>query len=352
MAKTKEAPRFEDFAYRGPDLDTVTEEAVSARHDRLWVPTGYSSDGGEQQLLVTRTLPSAENHTRKTPIVRGTAFSDEPSRPENKRFDYAIAEATGRAVYSVHAPGVHYAPWRRDRDDAKFDLTPDQKENLQEGSFRKVGDAALIAVELAHEMLDPDNDEGFIFSGSSQGAAMLAGGLPAAVRRNTPVKAVVFSEIVNNTERDLVSLHRQPPFIGGLAEEFVKANEYAQGYLDQNPKLVRESVESPLFWARRVVNNAGANLAHARALAMGKFENDLDDETLRRLAQDEQATQMVVTRGGESLLAREGAHAGVVVRMGKKGLDVVDITYPTHTHPYTMTVHSIAGPVNQLKDVA
>lgn len=344
---------YDDAGYERPEHENADD--ILARREELWVPTGFDSKAGEQMLLVTRTVPDTDDwDPEKTAIARGTAFTDEATRVENGIFDAYIAAATGREVYSVIAPSVLAKDQRgtptydietgepiEDLDFGElFKLTPEQKEALAKGRFIKAGGAAMKAMALAQDELNPNNNGNFIVSASSQGAAMMAGGISHAVEhRYIDVEAAVLAEVVNNKARN--------PAV--LLGQFVAANTDAGGYLEQNPKLLNETNEGTMGWGKRAAQSFGANVRYGKALSRGGFNADLSDETLGSLG--EQGAPFIVTRGSESKLADEGAHEELLERLRARNIMLLPITYRTATHGFTMTVRSIADPVNQLDEL-
>jgi len=350
--------RFSDFNYDAAGYERPNHESVEeilARREELWVPTGFDSKAGEQMLLVTRTVPDTDTwDPERTAIARGTAFTDEATRVENGIFDAYIAAATGREVYSVVAPGVLAKGERSvptyDAETGEliedlnfgrlFKITPEQKEGLKKGLFYKAGGATMKAMALAQNELNPDNNGKFIASGSSQGAAMMGGGISHAVENGyVGVEGVVLSEVVNNKARN--------PAV--LLGQFVAANADAGGYLAQNPKLLNDVNEGGVGWFKRSAQSAGANLRYGMALSRGRFNTDLSDETLSSLS--EQGVPFIVTRGGESKLADEGAHEELLARLRARNITLLPITHPTGTHGYTMAIRSIADPIERLKEL-
>lgn len=335
-------PHYEDFKFQGPDVSDVQQ--VLRERQALYAPTGASSNEGEQYVRVTRTLPNKERRESAIPVVRFPAWTDDAGRSEDGIFNRLIANETGHPVYSVSAPGVDYSQWRDPEYDETHLLTPEQIEDLQKGSYRQVGGATMRAARNADAMWnggEPRDEESYIVHASSMGVAMAAGAIRAALEDGVMLEGIVLSEDVNTAPRSLPRLGAQ----------FGLQNRHAGNYLEQNPSSLNESNEGIRFWLGRVMEGRVANKGYVRALARGAFLNDLLPESFDRLAADEQATPVLLTRGTASHLSDEGAHADLYRRLVQRGVRTNDMQYPNHDHPYTMTAQSVIDTVRAVKRI-
>lgn len=326
------APNYEDFQYAGRTLDgsEIDEEAVrrvAAARTRVDAP---STDA---QLLGVFTA-TPENPKGSEIIVRATAWSDDNGRPEGGLFDAYLAEATGRRVMAVNAPGVDY--FAADEVTKRLSrLTPEQQEELRlKGSFCKVGRACMQALCNA-AVMNGEDAPSFVVSASSMGVALSAGMLREAFDSDAKVAGAIFAEPVNHISRPVAT----------LAGQFLWTNTTAPGYINMNPEPLVDVQESFPFYARRVLDGRTANLAYVRALAAGTFYADLGLGTVDGLTGTK--TPLYVTHGTASRLALNG-HAGnmryFLDYLGPNGRPQHD-TFEGHDHPYTMTVQSVVNGV-------
>jgi len=318
-------PRFEAFAYRGVDLDgnaidpDAVNQAVTARV-RIYMP---SVDG--QELAVFSTAPTRLKYPET--IVRATAFSDDNGRTDGAYFDAYLAEATGRVVMAVNTPGIDYYA---DTDVTKQlgQLTPEQKEELRMvGSFRKVGEASMRALNAAAVMYDIE-DHPFIVTASSMGVAVAGGMLREAFESDTKIAGIVMAEPVNHIRRPL----------GRLGKEFLGANKTAGGYVDVNPHPINQ-MEPGVRFVRRVVHGGEANIAYARALGAGTLRRDLGEiDPMADLKMPTYLTRGTASRLSASKNGREFEELAEYLQPN----DALAIDrFEGHDHPYTMTVQSV-----------
>jgi hypothetical protein len=326
-------PCYEDFRYSGVSIDNleIDDEAVQRTAETRTRIDAESHDG--QSLGVFTVTPDRLLYPEI--IVRSTAFSDDNGRPEGALFDAYLAEATHRRVMSVNMPGIDY--FTEDMASNTLSrLTPDQLEELRMyGSFRKVGESSMRALQNA-AVMNGEHNPSFIVTASSMGVAVAAGMIRESFDKNMDVTGVVFAEPVNHVKRPLAKLGWQ----------FAMTNATAPGYVAVNPEPLNESAESMGFWFKRVLEGRTANWAYARALGAGTLLRDLGP--IDGLA--DTRTPLYVTRGTASRLSSD-----------KSGKDFTDFlehleqikslehdTFEGHDHPYTMTVQSVIDGVAKI----
>jgi hypothetical protein len=224
-------------------------------------------------------------------IVRATAFSDDNGRSENGVFDAYLAEATHRRVMAVNTPGVDY--FNKDQHTKQLSrLTPGQHEELKlYGSFRKLGEASMRAIQNAVVAMGGEYDPSFIISASSMGVANAAGMIRQAFDKDSSLAGVVLAEPVNHIRRPL----------GKLGLQFMMTNGVVPKYLEMNPQAISDTTESMGFWLKRVVEGRVANSAYARAMSAGTFSVDLG--SVEALADTK--TPLYITHGTASRLSSD-----------------------------------------------
>lgn len=326
-------PRYEDFAYTGRTLEgNLIDDVAVQRTAEARTRTDAPSGDGEQQLGVFTTTP--ESLISPEIIIRATAFSDDNGRPEGGLFDAYVAEATGRRVMAVNAPGVDY--FGDDVAKKLGRLTPDQLEDLKRrGSFQKVGAASMQSLYNA-AIMNGEIDPSFIVSASSMGVAIGAGMLQEAYDKNIDISGVVLAEPVNHTKRPTAKL--------GL--QFAKTNGNAPGYIEMNPQPIIDNSETMSFWAKRVVEGRTANWAYARALGAGTFQADLGG--IDGLADTKPG--LYITNGTASRLSSDAS--GRDMKQFLEQFASVDSlqhdAFVGHDHPYTMAVQSVVDGVGKV----
>lgn len=325
-------PRFEDFAYTGRDLNDNEIDSDNVRRTAdTRTRTDTPSDDG-QQLGVFITTPEQVQNSEI--IIRSTAFSDDNGRPEGALFDAYLAEATGRRVMAVNAPGVDYFG-----DDTAKQLSSLTHEQLHElkyrGSFHKVGAVSMRALYNA-AIMNGEMDPSFILSASSMGVAIGAGMLREAYDNNMNISGVVLAEPVNHIKRPIAK----------LGVQFAKTNGNAPGYIEMNPKPIADASEAMSFWLKRVAEGRTANWAYARALGAGTFRADLGG--IDGLADTK--TPLYVTHGTASRLSSDAS--GRDMRRFLEDFAPIDSlqheAFNDHDHPYTMTVQSVIDGVGNV----
>lgn len=264
----KPGPDFEKWAFQYPE--GVTDDAITklaAKREMIYAPTGsIHENGGEQQLAVFVTKP--EELQGPEIITRLGALNVDLGNEMSAVFDAYLAEATGRRVFSVATPGIANGT-------PEGGITPDQHEELKEGSFRLLGGAALRAAAFAEVQTKSDDttEEStlpqFIIWGGSQGAAFAAGAVGEAVDsgKADQIAAVIFDEVVNTHERTKRNL------IKGAMD----AGADTKGYIAQNPKALREADEGAGPYFKRMLRRGRTNYAYLKALTKGRFREDLGD---------------------------------------------------------------------------
>jgi hypothetical protein len=252
----------------------------------------------------------------------------------------------------VNNPGIDDVEWRDASIGDAYKLTEDQRENLKNGSFRRVARATLHALKSASQ--EHGLPDGLIIASSSMGVGLAGGALGEARTVGVEIKGVALEEGVNFTPSGSML---------GFAKRFLGEGAHNNGYLEQNPTRPKDGFddedekaksilppESPGAWLKRVRNAGGANLAYARALAKGEWLKDakLTTEGEHELA--EQEVPIFISRGGESKLSSaEGDHL-VEERLRAQGFEAIrSVVYDTHRHPYTMTVQAYVKAVKALE---
>lgn len=327
-------PRYEDFAYTGHTLEgNLIDDAAVQRTAEARTRTDAPSGDGEQQLGVFTTTP--ENLISPEIIIRATAFSDDNGRPEGGLFDAYVAEATGRRVMAVNAPGVDY--FGGDAAKQLGRLTPDQLEDLKRrGSFQKVGAASMQSLYKT-VIMNGEIDPSFIMSASSMGVGLGAGMLREAYDKNINISGVVLAEPVNHIKRPAAKLALQ------FGKTFVKTF----GYIKMNPQSIIDNSESMGLYTKRVAEGYTANWAYAaRALGAGTFQADLGG--IDGLADTKPG--LYITNGTASRLSSDTS--GRDMKQFLEQFAPVDSlqhdAFVGHDHPYTMTVQSVIDGVGKV----
>ncbi|MBL8159193.1 hypothetical protein JNJ66_01920 [Candidatus Saccharibacteria bacterium] len=317
-------PNFEDFRFDHP-LDTAALQYSRESRERHVVRTGFSSDDSEQTLQVYVTLPAKQRSA--TPLIRLPAWSDDLGRPENGIIDPILANATGRPVISPNAPGVDFHEWRAPGTEESHRLTPDQLEELDGGSFQRVGRAVLTAAAEAARRTELG--ERSLMYASSMAVAFGGAVIRAALQRGHTIEGLVLAEGVNLVERPAPE----------LAWQFVSQNRFAPGYLAMNPQAVQDATEGQRRFLQRVINGRQANYAYVRALTRGRFLDDAGD--LSGLSAGEMGTAVYMTRGSESKLSPQAGNDAAMEAFVRAGVAAGSDVFAGHDHPYTLTLQSI-----------
>ncbi len=266
----KPGPDFEKWQFRYPE--GVTDDdivALAGKRDVVYAPTeSFHENGEEQQLAVFVTKP--EEQKGPEIIVRLGALNVDFANDMSAVFDAYLAESTGRRVFSIATPGIS-------NETPEGDITPEQGEELKEGSFRKLGAAGLRAaifteaLERANDESETDNVElpRFIYWGGSQGAAALAGLANEAITTGAAdqIAGLIFDEVANTHERSKLNL------IKGAKD----AGADTQGYIDQNPEALRDADEGAGPYFKRMLRRGRTNYKYLNALTKGRFREDLGD---------------------------------------------------------------------------
>jgi hypothetical protein len=326
-------PHYDDFRYSGVSVDNLEiDDAAVRRTAETRTRVDAESDDG-QSLAVFMMTP--DHLLYPEVVVRSTAFSDDNGRPEGALFDAYLAEATHRRVMAVNMPGVDY--FAEDIASTQLGrLTPDQLEELKMyGSFRKVGEASMRALQNA-ALMNGEHNPSFIVTASSMGMAVAAGMVRESFDKNMDVTGVVLAEPVNHVKRSLAKL--------GL--QFAMTNSTAPGYLKVNPEPLNEVTESMGFWVKRVLEGRSANWAYARALGSGTLRADLGP--IDGLADTK--TPLYITRGTASRLSsdRDGKDFAELLDHFKLVDSLEYDLFDGHDHPYTMTVQSVIDGVSKV----
>lgn len=312
-------PHFEDFSYQGADNQTAIDTVISNRR-YIYAPTGESSEDGEQELATFLATPT--HIDGQEVLVRMTEFADENGRPSGALFDSLIAESTGRRVISTNLPGIDFYGDSSHQQTQK--LTSEQKTDLREGSFNKVGRAVMSAVHSA--TLAFDINPQYIILGTSMSSAIAASALSVIQEKELDIRGVTFNEPINILRRPILALGKQ----------FIATNRTAAGYVAMNPDSVRNASEPVLTIAKRALRTT--NFLYAMALANGTFSSDI--QPLSQLT----GIPVFMSRGANSTISPE-YEFGLLHDFLKTTADVQTTTYGDHEqnphdHAYVLTVQS------------
>jgi hypothetical protein len=330
-------PRYEDFRF-APESIVPDEAVMQSVEDRThgWYLTGDGfEDGTPQRISVCVTSP-AEARETNTVVVRPGPWSDDFLRPDGAVFDGVLAQATGAYIVSVNTPGVEYKWPGSTVDPRQMRQTPEQIADLNAGSFRSIGAAAINAVHGCLLENGLQHNKRIIHS-SSMAAATAAGMVRRDIETGRQIDGLVFAETVNTRRRSL----------GRMGYLFAEQGKYASGYIEQNPEILQDNLESTGFWLQRVVHDGGANLRLARAMGRDGFYRDMGDTSV--LARTDMNTAVRIEHGSASRLSPSEEFARLLGHFNPDSFNAQSVEHQGHDHPYTMTAEYIRQAVADIE---
>lgn len=325
ISRNMKQPNYEDFRYKGSN-DTDAIKATIANRVLTYALTDSGSDTFDQRVATLITTP--RQLKSDLVVARLTEFSDDNLRPSGAVFDSLLAESTGCRVIAANLPGVDfYSPEDRQRTQ---ELTPEQIEDLNKGSFVRVGAAVVRAIQNA--AIESGIAPKLILLGSSMGASLAAG---VAGSDTVDIRGLTMAEPLNVENRSVPNLTMQfavEPTMGG--------------YAAMNPQILRDNSDPIKKDIQRIITDFSSLYKYSYATGRNMMLNDLGN--LDRL----ENVPVYLTRGAASTLSPESGFRPVVEKFSKvanvESKVFGDVVTNPHNHPYCLTVQSYIDAVESV----